>query len=355
LIICAQKDLFLFGSDKNLKYETYLGYNWANYYFQAPLIFFQLLNKLGKELIQLTEIADIKRGITTNCNDFFILTQIKPNIYQNGYGEQFELEGNELFPIIISPRQVEKPHFNPKTLQSYIFYTNKSLNELKTEKDLRLREYVKYGMTKTISIKKGTKKGFQIQGIHNLASFKEKYNKNPSNWYCLKPKKISKISPSTPIKIQKIYDTSIKLVFCPDPIFVNNTFYEIYLKHPYDSNQEVIFALLMGSLTYLSLELHGRINFGGGALDTATFDIGKIIIPNPDIILNDSECKLKILRIIKPILNREIFPVNIELKREDRRHLDELLFQIMKVPINIDTFYEAILKIQDFRIKKSNS
>jgi hypothetical protein len=59
------KDKFLTG-----KYE---GNKWGGKYLRAPDIFFTILEKGKGKLVRLGDIAEVRRGITTGCNEFFIL------------------------------------------------------------------------------------------------------------------------------------------------------------------------------------------------------------------------------------------------------------------------------------------
>ena len=66
-----------------------IGHSWGNFFFNAPEFVYKLGDELGKNLIFLNEIAEIRRGITTNCNDFFILRKIDRDLYINGYEDQY--------------------------------------------------------------------------------------------------------------------------------------------------------------------------------------------------------------------------------------------------------------------------
>ena len=108
--------------------------------------------------------------------------------------------------------------------------------------------------------------------------------------------------------------------------------------------------MLLGSLTFLCLELYGRTNFGGGALDTATFDIGKILIPNP---LNLSEnSKENILSKVKIIGNRKVAPIPNTLKDKDHQKLDQILYSSLNDAFDLKDLYRSINEIQVFRISE---
>jgi hypothetical protein len=330
------------------------GYQWGNYYFMAPPFFLRLLAEIGTTCDFLSSYASVNRGITTNCNDFFILKRIGPDQYQNGFGDLITLPSQVLVPIIESPRNFDYPILTEKELTSYLFYTNLSKPQLKAQNLENVLKYVEYGEKVPIKASKGTIKGNLIDGVISLPTFKPKYEKSPDSWYCLKSKTINH-EERTPAHIffQKIYDTTFKIFYSEDELISNNTFYEVRLKLDCPINSFQLFAILSGSLTTLCLELNGRTNFGGGAIDTATFDIEKILIPK---INNISKADWeKIINIILIYTKRKLYNFTEEQKQEDKKMLDGYILNVLKNPISIHQLYRSIQDIQTIRVKKSKS
>ncbi|MHA1646855.1 MAG: Eco57I restriction-modification methylase domain-containing protein [Promethearchaeota archaeon] len=335
---CSQNFIY------SLKFnEKYRGYNWANYYFYAPDWFFQIILNPSGVLIPIKDIAKISRGITTNCNNYFILHKIdskKPNqiSFINGYGDTFHFsvgEVKEFFtPIINSPKQLPYPGINlefiTNNIDTYIFYTSLDLLKIQQLKAQNVINYVKYGETKKILVKKGTSKNSYVNGVIELASFHTKYIENPKSWYCLKRElKKGHIQSKKELIIQKIFNTTVKVAQIPINVMINNTFYKISLKPEYKGEETLILGLLLGSLSKFCIEIEGRTNFGGGALDTASFDIGNILIPNP--LFFKPKRKKSILQQVEKLTKTPYFTYNQKILPESYNKLNKLLYSDLSI------------------------
>ena len=356
---CSQN--FIFSLKENNSYADkknldYVGYNWANYFFDAPSFYFKLTKICGKKIVYLRDIANIQRGLTTNCNDYFILNKIDKNFYMNGYGDKIELDPEFILPIISSPKQISKPYLNPDSLTTKLFHCNKSKIELKKRKFVKTLEYIQYGEKKKIKIKKGARKGEYITGIQNLASFIEK-NKNKSrNWYSITSNLMDSknINFESPIIIfQKIFNNTYKIGYSEKNIIPNNTFYKIKLKKEYLGQEKLVFNLLLSALSMLSIELQGRTNFGGGALDTATFNIGEIILLDP---LQLTKENINIVnQLASPLMNKNFKSSQIEFKDKNRKIFDEMILKLLPISLDRETLYQEIINIQNKRISRSKT
>jgi methylase of polypeptide subunit release factors len=335
---------------------NYVGYNWANYFFNAPSFYFELMKKCGKEIVYLRDIATVQRGLTTNCNDFFIVTKIDKDIYINGYGDKIKLDPEFLLPIISSPRQLSKPYFDPDILNTKLFYCNKSKNDLEKGKFLKTLEYIRYGEKKKIKVKKGAKRGEFVTGIQNLASFIEKDKNKTKNWYSLTSNLLNSknIDLKSPIIIfQKIFNTTYKMGFSDKKFLPNNTFYKISLKKEYLGQERLVFSLLLSAFSMISIELQGRTNFGGGALDTATFNIEEIILIDPLILTKENIYTIN--QLATPLMNKNFKSSKIEFQDKNRRKFDEVILKLLPVSLDIETLYQAIINIQNIRISRSKT
>ncbi|MHA1673359.1 MAG: Eco57I restriction-modification methylase domain-containing protein [Promethearchaeota archaeon] len=340
----------------------YQGYRWGNYFLTAPPSFYEIISHLGTTMKYLDTYSRITRGITTNCNDFFILRKISKNTYQNGYGDEVKIESGALVPFLMSPKQVTSPKIQAGDLDTFIFYTSDSKTQLLKKGFTKTLMYIEYGENKEICVKKGSNRGKILKGVHNLASFKQKYVRNPLTWYCLKKpsnqslnppnKKLHKINPLR-IYIQKIFNDTFKIIKISEEIIVNNTFYEIHPLHSNLVGNNLIFGILLGSLTVLCLEINGRTNFGGGALDTATFDIGKIIVPNIENITTEN--RGSIISQSKKLEVRKILPFHQDIRMEDKMALDDLILYLSHLTLSREQLYQDIDRIQRERIKKSKT
>jgi len=120
------KDKFLTG-----KYE---GNKWGGKYLRAPDIFFTILEKGKGKLVRLGDIAEVRRGFTTGCNEFFYLDNER--IKEWGIEEEF------LKPVIKSPRECKSILVKPEDLKYKVFVCHKDKKELKGTNALK---YIEWG------------------------------------------------------------------------------------------------------------------------------------------------------------------------------------------------------------------
>ena len=103
----------------------------------------------------------------------------------------------------------------------------------------------------------------------------------------------------------------------------------------------------------LSIELQGRTNFGGGALDTATFNIEEIILLDP--LLLSKENIYIINQHATHLMNKKFNPSPIEFQDENRKKFDEIILKLLPISLDLDTLYKTIIEIQNKRISRSKT
>jgi len=63
-------------TQKTLGAADYVGDKWGGKYLRAPDIFFTILKKGKDKLVKLGDIAEVRRGFTTGCNEFFYVEDV---------------------------------------------------------------------------------------------------------------------------------------------------------------------------------------------------------------------------------------------------------------------------------------
>jgi hypothetical protein len=127
---------------------SYSGNKWGGKYLRALDIYYTILEKGKGKMVKLGDIADIRFGIKTGCNEFFYLEpigEIAPKGYlhiQNKAGWVGLIEEEYLRPVIKSPRECKSILVDTKGLKYKIFMCHKSKSELKNTNAL---EYIKWG------------------------------------------------------------------------------------------------------------------------------------------------------------------------------------------------------------------
>lgn len=145
----------------------YVGAKWGGRYLRAPDIFFTVLEKGKDKLIQLKDIADVKRGITTGNNDFFYLTPAQ--------AKKWRIEKEFLQPVLKSPRECTNYMVKSNNLDLLLFKCPKPKTELQGTNAL---QYIEFGEQYEVEISQGGNKGKKIKGYNNLESVK-----NRKIWY----------------------------------------------------------------------------------------------------------------------------------------------------------------------------
>ncbi|MBD3352738.1 MAG: hypothetical protein GF364_14720 [Candidatus Lokiarchaeota archaeon] len=343
------------------KDESSLHYNgtrWENLFFMAPISVFNILNLLGGKLARLVDIVDIKRGITTGINKFFILKHIQPgkdknsNIIRvrNGFNDVFDIESKFLIPILNTPKLVESPVMNKKELtQSLLYIPDRfSRQELR---NYNVFDYITYGENLKLKHPKGTRKNKKLIGVQNVPSLR-----NKDKWYSLK---VNKTNLYADLYIQKIYNDIYKFYINshrvdPLKLLALNNFYAIKLKHNSNENMQCLLGSLLSFLFPLSIELSARRTFGGGALDTATFDIGNIIVLDPKLL--SKKVKQDISIEVDKLIHKQFEAVTHKKWKKQTQNLNALIIRALNLDgINLQSMYQTLEELITQRLSKAKT
>ena len=217
---------------------------WGKYLHLTPNI---LKSLQGKNLVPLSELADVSRGIETNWNDFFILDDEKINNYK--------ISKKFLTKIISSPKRLGM--LNTKSHVDFDYFLNIH-TPIKSED--RYTGIGKY-------IEEYSKKIFEKD---EKSILQKKAQLNPNSWYLTKSFKSSPIIFSYIIRKSKFFFRN------SEKYLVRDNFYDII---PKQGNPEVLFSLLNSSLSGLHLELIGR-RYGNGMLKIQAYELQGMSVPN---------------------------------------------------------------------------
>ncbi|MHA1732289.1 MAG: Eco57I restriction-modification methylase domain-containing protein [Promethearchaeota archaeon] len=300
--------------------SKYRGTRWGNVYFRAPDLYSELQERLGDLLLRVEDVASVERGITTGCNEFFLVRVLGEDgdcfDVVNGYGHRTRLESDYLFPILSSPRELLGPKFHPRSARYHVFLCSDPPDELPPN----ARAYIEWGETARVPVKKGTLKGSTVTGVNNLPSFRAR---KPGEWY----RKAPRPNKQSTTFFQKIFDTTYKVGTSPVPVYCNNTFYLVHFRGEFAAHEPFLFASLLSTMTMLCVELNGRSNFGGGALDTATFDVGNVFLLNPGKF--SAAEREKLVNLAGSLLEREFYDLEGEFGDPGREALDRAVLEML--------------------------
>jgi len=235
------KEMFVSFIEKNILFKDH---KWGKFLQLNPNII-QLLQ--GKNLIPLSELAEIYRGVETNWNDFFILDDKKIN--QWGISDEF------LTKIISSPKKLKKLDTKDNVTFDYLLTINSSLKSVDNHRGIR--RYVDEHYEEVLKSDKNS-------------ILKKRAKQNIDSWYVTKPFTSSSIVFSYIIRKTKFFIKN------SEKYLVRDNFYNIDSK---ENNSEILFSLLNSSLSRLQLELIGR-RYGNGILKIQAYELREMMIPD---------------------------------------------------------------------------
>lgn len=245
----------------------YIGEKWGGKYLRAPDIFFTILEKGGDKLVELKDIADIRRGITTGANDFFYLQVLENRgntmLVRNGTGWEGEIESEFLNPVIKSPRECDSITVDPEQLPHRVFLCNKTKDELRKTKAL---EYIEWGEKHEVEIRQGSNKGKKITGYQNLSTIKgRKY------WWSLDS------SLGNMFWVKETNDV-LATYTSEEPILADCRLY-------YGKGDEKMKSYVNSTLFYLFSETMTRSGLGLGARSLMVYEVNNLFCFNQELLL----------------------------------------------------------------------
>ncbi len=206
---------------------------------RAPDSWHQFSRTAGKALVQLGDIATIRRGVTSGANDIFYVAKEQTS----GIPTRF------LFPLLRSPskeglRQVE---FNTEINSQSVLLVHGSEN---LGNEPGLSAYLN-----------------RFAGAESRKSLAAR-----SPWWSLKAK-------SAQVFLCKSYADRFVQPYATGPVFADQRLYCVHPKAGVDA--ELLSAVLNSTMTALALESLGRASMGQGVLEWSTADIRTLPIVDP--------------------------------------------------------------------------
>jgi hypothetical protein len=151
----------------------YKGGKWG-IYLRAPDLYFELMEKFGDRFVHLGEIAEIKRGVTSGCDDFFFPRDVsnealnevsdakefearygvkrreiessRVKIVEAGDGSRHPIESKYLEPEVHSLMEIDSVSIDPKKLKRQILLVSEPKSKLKGTHVLK---YIEWGERET--------------------------------------------------------------------------------------------------------------------------------------------------------------------------------------------------------------
>ncbi|WP_017725846.1 Eco57I restriction-modification methylase domain-containing protein [Halalkalibacterium ligniniphilum] len=279
--------------------------NWLTLFNENP--FFDLM----ESMVLLERVAKLKRGLTTNYNEFFINNE-------NQFVNQFP---NYFTEIICSPKDVKGYSTKYLAKKQFLFTTQESKENLPFE----IRNYVDK---------------YEKEILDNVTP-KTLYDKiiaKPDTWFNIK-----KID-GAPILFSYIVRDRKKFILNESELVARDNFYEISPKN--SVNKFILFSILNSRITSLFLEDLGR-SHGKGLLKIQKYELEKLLIINPDKIIEKDLFQLE--KLGKDLLN------SLE---EDAlsyiSEIDRILLPYVSTKLRIQDLVKMLEEKLETRLSKKN-
>ena len=238
--LLSQDALLAAGMDEKPKYT---GNKWGAKYLRAPDIYWTLLEKGSDKLARVGDIAQIRRGIISGANQFFILDAEAISAWQ--------IEPEFLHPIVNDRRVTESLLLRPEQSPHQLFLCQKEKEALRGTAALA---YIESG---------------ESQKLHQRPSVRTR-----RRWY-----DVGKRPPPSLSFAHRMHSTA-KTLYVSEGCYVTGKFME--LQCALELRIPLCFSL-NSTFFQLMVNVNGRSNLGYGELELQTSDLGDLLCVDPNL------------------------------------------------------------------------
>ncbi|MCX5718069.1 MAG: N-6 DNA methylase, partial [Nitrospirae bacterium] len=273
-------------------------------YLRAPEIYFEILERCKDKIVLLEEVAEVSFGIKTGINEFFHLTDEKVT--------HWGIEKEFLLPLVTSSKEIESIEIDPKKIEFSVLYCNLDKKELRKAKKTGVLSYIEWGEKQKTKGGRGHKKeGIPFPEVPSV--------QGRIFWYGIGERKLGHFVVNRFISERFYFPVNKSQSLIGDIAF----------EGMFRNKKEVLInsALLNSSITFLGVELLGRLNLGEGLLTFYGPDINSLLVPNVEKIATKQ--KEKILKAFNTFFTRPIKPIFEEVKMKDRQALDSAVLEAL--------------------------
>jgi hypothetical protein len=286
-----------------IKIGSYGGDKWGGKYLRAPEIYWEILERAGDRLVPLGEIAEVRRGFTTGCNEFFYVRPTSGSLpmqgtcwVETGGGAAFELPVNILEPAILRTGHVLRPRL---TVQEADCLLVSIPGKPKHELAPLIRDYITWG----------EREGFSDRSTVRGRRY----------WYSIEAREPGWVL--TPM----VRKRRAMAAWNVGRLQVDHNLFEV-LPECVD-HATALAASLASTFTVMQAELFGRANLGQGALKTEGVDIAGFLVAHPDRVSGAQRARLE--RAFEALADRHILMIYDEIRLADRCALDTVFIQAL--------------------------
>ena len=274
--------------------QDFAGDKWGGKYFRAPVVYERIMRQADSNLVPLGQAATVKRGYTTGANDFFYVRVLSLSgntaVVRCDDGNTRQI-GSECIvePVFVKSREVVQPRLKPgHAAYRLVRITPQSVNDLSTS------AYVHWG---------------ENEGFHLRATIRSRHP-----WYELGTHEHASVAMPMAYKRRSV------AAWLDGDVHIDNRLYAVYpLNASHDPTAgPLITASLISTFGMIAREVHGRANFGQGMLDLKVYEAKRL-----PIVTSNAPGADALLDAFMAICDRPILMIYDEIRREDRRRLDD--------------------------------
>lgn len=318
---------------------------------KAPEVYFEIMEKGKEKFLPLSDLADVKFGIKTGCNEFFIVKDVTDN-YKNEHLQVVVFNPDEISTIKEIKRQklrIIKNGFNELWLIEEAFLEDcvKSPKDLKTYSTL-----IGSNISQLIFTDLPLKEIRNYKYIHAYikSGIKAEINKRPTCasrpiWYNIK------IDKAPELLWTEMYFDRYFVAENEKNLMEIDKFYGIYLKSK--KLRSYYSAILNSTFYQLYREFISFSSLGDGITKTPVYEVKNIPIPEP--------LKIKeIIEVWEKLKKKETITLSSINTERERIALDKLFLEIVgfskkEIVTVLPRLYKSLNNIVDSRLLKAQS
>ncbi len=233
-----QRSLYEAGMNER---NQYISEGWGGRYFRSPDIYWTILDKGKDILVRVGEVADVKLGIKTGSNNFFILNESEIS--------RWDIETEFLKPFITRIDEANSILIQPEELPYYVFMCTKEKEKLSGTAAL---DYIEWG---------------ESQGFNESKSCRGRHY-----WFNIGQRTLPHLCFP-----RRIPSTTVKTFYTEDGCYALDKFVEVHVK----ADMRIPFCYYFNSTVFnLIVNVNGRSSLGYGALEIQAADLKTLLCIN---------------------------------------------------------------------------
>ena len=223
----------------------YAGDKWGAHCLRAPDIYHCIVSRYGNRMVRLRDLADVKSGITTGANDFFLLTEKEIECWNIGPAY--------LRPVMTSPLESGSIAVDPKFLSHRLFMCHAGIDYLAGTGAL---DYIRWG---------------ESQDYHQKSTTKAR-----SRWYDLGSKEKSHLA------MAKLADKVARIYFSPSGLLFTDNFQVLTVRGSVSTVS--LCAALNSTLFQLMYFTEAMANYTEGVRSIQTRGAAELLVADPSLL-----------------------------------------------------------------------